>query len=63
LWQDESYPYVQLYTGDALRPERARRGLAVEAMTCPANAFATGRTFIRLEPGESLTTAWGPRLS
>ena len=63
LWQDESHPYVQLYTGDALRPERARRGLAVEPMTCPANAFATGEGVIRLVPGESVTTVWGARLS
>src|SRR5215207_3109340 len=63
LWVDESYPFIQLYTGDALRPDRARRGLAAEPMTCPANALATGEDVIRLEPGESVTTAWGARLT
>ena len=28
-------------------------------MTCPANAFHTGEAVIRLEPGESVTSAWG----
>ena len=63
LWMDESYPFVQLYTGDSLRPDRARRGLAAEPMTCAPNAFASGEGLIRLEPGESVTNAWGARLS
>lgn len=63
LWVDESYPLVQLFTGDALRPDRARHGLAVEPMTCPPNAFATGDHVIRLEPGDAVTTSWGVRLA
>lgn len=35
-----------------------RRGLAVEPMTSPANAFNTGRDFITLEPGTSHTASW-----
>lgn len=60
IWVDESYPNLQIYTGDTL-PDTSRRrhGLAVEPMTCPANAFATGTDVRRLEPGESVTTAWG----
>jgi aldose 1-epimerase len=58
LWVDESYPYLQLFTGDPL-PDVARRSLAVEPMTCPANAFRTGEGLILLEPGESVTTTWG----
>jgi aldose 1-epimerase len=58
LWVDESYPYLQLFTGDPL-PDVARRSLAVEPMTCPPNAFRTGEALIRLEPGESFTGAWG----
>ena len=50
LWMDEAYPYVMLFTGDPL-PDVARRSLAVEPMTCPPNAFRTGRDLIRLEPG------------
>lgn len=58
LWLDESYRYVQLFTGDPL-PDVNRRSLAVEPMTCPANAFRTGEDLVRLEPGESHTSAWG----
>jgi aldose 1-epimerase len=62
LWADESYPYLMLFTGDPL-PEVNRRALAVEPMTCPPNAFRTGRDLIRLEPGQSFTSAWGIRPS
>jgi aldose 1-epimerase len=58
LWVDESYGYLQLFTGDPL-PDVNRRSLAVEPMTCPANAFRTGAGLIRLEPGTSFTSAWG----
>jgi aldose 1-epimerase len=63
LWVDESYRYLMLYTGDS-HPDVARHGLAVEPMTCPPNAFRTGESLIRLEPGESIATSWGiePRL-
>ena len=50
LWVDESYPYVMVFTGDAL-PDVARRSLAVEPMTCAPNAFRSGDGLIRLEPG------------
>jgi aldose 1-epimerase len=59
LWVDESYPYLMLFTGDTLPDARRRRGLAVEPMTCPPNAFRTGDALIRLDPGGSLTSTWG----
>ena len=58
LWLDESYPHVQLFTGDPL-PSVKRRSLAVEPMTCPANAFRSGDGLRVLEPGESATGVWG----
>jgi aldose 1-epimerase len=58
LWLDESYPYLQLFTGDPL-PDVSRRSLAVEPMTCPANAFRTGEGLVRLEPGATHTSVWG----
>lgn len=63
LWVDESYPYLMVFTGDPL-PDVARRGIAVEPMTCPPNAFRSGESLIRLEPGESTSSTWGiePRL-
>jgi aldose 1-epimerase len=57
LWLDEVYRYVMVFTGD--RPDVDRRGLAVEPMTCPLNAFRSGDGLIRLETGESVTATWG----
>jgi aldose 1-epimerase len=61
LWVDSAYPWIQLFTGDTLAPARRRRGLAVEPMTAPANAFRSGADLIRLEPGESAEASWGLR--
>lgn len=58
LWVDERYRHLQLFTGDPL-PDVSRRSVAVEPMTCPANAFRTGEDLVRLEPGETHTAAWG----
>jgi aldose 1-epimerase len=58
LWVDEAYRYLMLFTGDPL-PDVGRRSLAVEPMTCPPNAFRSGESLIRLEPGDSFTSAWG----
>jgi aldose 1-epimerase len=58
VWADESYPYLQLFTGDGL-PDVERRSLAVEPMTCAPNAFRSGAGLIVLGPGESTTGAWG----
>jgi aldose 1-epimerase len=58
LWVDESYPYLMVFTGDPL-PDVGRRSLAVEPMTCPANALRSGTSLIRLEPGASFTGTWG----
>jgi aldose 1-epimerase len=59
VWLDAAYSHLQLFTGDVVAEPRRRRGLAVEPMTCPPNAFATGESVIRLEPGESVTGSWG----
>jgi aldose 1-epimerase len=58
LWVDKSHPYLMVFTGDPLA-DVARRSLAVEPMTCPANAFRSGESLIRLEPGASFVSAWG----
>jgi aldose 1-epimerase len=58
LWVDDSYGYLQLFTGDPL-PDVDRRSLAVEPMTCAPNAFRTGEGLARLEPGRSTTSTWG----
>jgi aldose 1-epimerase len=62
LWLDEHHHYLMLFTGDTLsQPERRRRSLAVEPMTCAPDAFRTGDGLWTLAPGESLTCAWGIR--
>lgn len=62
LWVDESYRFLEVFTGDGLAPGRARHGLGCEPMTCPPNAFRSGEDVIRLEPGESHVARWGARL-
>jgi len=58
VWGDEHWRWAQLYTGDD-RPDVARRAIAVEPMTCRAEAFATGDDVIRLEPGDVFDARWG----
>jgi aldose 1-epimerase len=60
VWADEAFGYLQVYTGDTLEPaSRRRQAVAIEPMTCPPNAFASGIDVIRLEPGASWSGAWG----
>ncbi|HEV7662037.1 MAG TPA: aldose 1-epimerase family protein [Chloroflexota bacterium] len=59
LWADAPYRYLQVFTGDTLAPQRRRRGLAIEPMTCPPNAFRTGTDLQVLAPGESCQLTWG----
>lgn len=62
LWLDAGYRYLMLFTGDSLpHPERRRRGLGVEPMTCAPNALATGDGLVVLEPGATLAATWGLR--
>jgi galactose mutarotase-like enzyme len=64
LWMDETFGYLQVFTGDTVpQPERRRRGLAVEPMTCPANALVTGEGLTVLDPGGVLHGTWGIRPS
>jgi aldose 1-epimerase len=57
VWADRSWPYVQVFTGDL--PDIGRRGLAIEPMTCPPQAFRTGEAVIRLDPGDTFAGEWG----
>ncbi len=60
LWLDQAYRYLEVFTGDSLpEPGRRRRGLGVEPMTCPPNAFASGTDVQALHPGDSFSAAWG----
>ena len=56
----EGTRYVQVYTGDTLaEPERRRRGVAVEAMSCPPDAFRSGTDLTVLQPGATHVLRWG----
>jgi aldose 1-epimerase len=60
VWMDEAYPYVEVFSGDALPdPSRRRQGLGLEPMSAPPNAMVTGEGLVRLEPGESWQGSWG----
>ena len=59
LWVDAAHEYLMVFTGDTLAPERRRRGLAVEPMTCAPDAFRSGAGLRVLRPGESAVAAWG----
>ena len=60
LWVDPSFRYLMVYTADQVgQPERRRRAVAVEPMTCPPDALRSGLDLIELAPGESWRGSWG----
>ncbi|MBT2568060.1 aldose 1-epimerase family protein [Arthrobacter sp. ISL-85] len=60
LWVDQSYKYLEIFTGDTLpQLDRRRTGLGVEPMTCAPDAFNSGEGLITLKPGQSHTGEWG----
>ncbi|MCI9859116.1 aldose 1-epimerase family protein [Microbacterium proteolyticum] len=61
LWQDEGFRWVQVFTTD--RYPGHPLAVAIEPMTAPANAFATGRDLDTLQPGSVLAREWGVRFS
>jgi aldose 1-epimerase len=59
FWAGQGYRWLQVFTGDALDPAHRRRAVAIEPMTCPPNSFVTGADLLVLQPGDSITHAWG----
>jgi aldose 1-epimerase len=59
MWLDAANGWLQAFTGDSLEPGRRRVALAVEPMTCPPNALASGVDLTVLQPGQSVTVGWG----
>jgi len=57
LWFDEAFGYLQVYTHEHLGD--GAPAVAVEPMTCPADAFNSGAGLIVLEPGQVWTGTWG----
>jgi len=61
LWADGAWRWLQVFTGDTLAEGRRRQGLAVEPLSCPPNALASGRDLVVMEPGETWSGSWGLR--
>jgi aldose 1-epimerase len=59
LWMDASCEWLQVFTGDGLGGGHDRAALAVEPMTCPPNAFVSGKQLTVLQPRDSVTVRWG----
>jgi aldose 1-epimerase len=58
LWADAAFGWLQVFTAIAQERE-GEVGIAVEPMTCPADAFNSGTSLVVLEPGEEWTGTWG----
>lgn len=61
LWQDAGFRWVQVFTTD--RYPGYSLAVAIEPMTAPANAFATGTDLDTLRAGSVLAREWGVRFS
>ncbi|GAB1644737.1 aldose 1-epimerase family protein [Krasilnikovia sp. MM14-A1259] len=61
VWGDRRFAWWQVFTSDTLHGERYRRSVAIEPMTCPPDAFRSGRDLIVLSPGDTWAASWGVR--
>ncbi|MFI5494417.1 aldose 1-epimerase family protein [Actinoplanes sp. NPDC051859] len=61
VWGDGNFKWWQVFTGDSLSGARFRRSFAIEPMTCPPDAFRSGRDLVVLAPGQTWRAAWGIR--
>jgi aldose 1-epimerase len=59
VWADGNFKWWQVFTGDTLHGDRLRRSVAIEPMTCPPDAFRSGRDLLVLEPGQTWSCSWG----
>jgi aldose 1-epimerase len=60
VWMDGSFDYLVVYSGDSIPAPHARRGLAIEPMTCATDAFNHPDWGLRvLKPGERFSGSWG----
>jgi aldose 1-epimerase len=59
VWFDSAFGYLQAFTVANL--EGGHAAVAIEPMTCPADAFNSGDGLIVLEPGVAWNATWGIR--
>ena len=60
VWAGPDFRWAQVFTPDDLVGRG--RAVALEPMTCPADALNTGTDLIQLEPATSWTGSWGIRV-
>ena len=59
VWADGSFEWAQVFTVKGADDAPGVRGIAVEPMSCPADAFNSGQGLVVLTPGESWSGTWG----
>lgn len=57
VWDDRC-PWVQVFTADRAGQTWHRRGVAIEPMTCPPNAFNSAGSAVGLQAGEERGATW-----
>lgn len=60
VWTGPDFRWAQVFTPDDLAGRG--RAVAIEPMTCPADALNTGTDLIELEPSASWSGSWGIRV-
>jgi aldose 1-epimerase len=55
---DGNHSFLQVFTGDKVPPERRRRGLGLEPMSCAPDAFNSGDGLVVLAPGDYRSGSW-----
>jgi aldose 1-epimerase len=58
VWADAGFRWWQVFTSDGMSGARRRRSIAVEPMTCPPDAFRSGRDVVVLEPEQTWSGEW-----
>jgi aldose 1-epimerase len=60
LHADPVFGWAQVFTNPVYATDDGRiDAVAIEPMTCPADAFNSGTDLLRLEPGEQWVAGWG----
>ncbi|KGN36643.1 aldose 1-epimerase family protein [Knoellia subterranea] len=60
VWGEAAaFPWAQVFSGKAEADQSGEHGIAVEPMTCPADAFNSGDSLVVLEPGQTWQGVWG----
>jgi aldose 1-epimerase len=61
VWADGQFRWWQVFSADTLQGPRRRRAVAIEPMSCPPDAFRSGRDLTVLAPQQTWRGSWGVR--